>query len=409
VVVRTSAGNGSAWPEGVLDVDRLRREGWRPAPFRQFVLKLHGLCNLACDYCYVYKGADQSWRSRPTVMSEETVRRVTGRIAEHAEAHAPPAIEVILHGGEPLLAGTDLITLVVDSLRAAREHAQVSVTLQTNGVLLTEGVLRALRDCDVGVGVSLDGDSVAHDRHRRYANGNGSHAAVARALRMLDGPYRSLYRGLLCTVDLQNDPLRTYEALLEFAPPAVDFLLPHGNWSTPPPGRPADAPDHAPYADWLIVVFDRWYGAPRRETRVRLFAEILNVLLGGASHCESIGLSPVAMVVVDTDGTMQQVDTLKTAFSTAPETGLNVAEHPFDAALRHPAVAARQIGIAALSDTCRGCDIRRVCGGGNYPHRYRAGGGFRNPSVYCPDLFRLIHYIAGRVRRDVAELAGRRS
>jgi uncharacterized protein len=407
VAAQAGARNGPGWPDGALDVDRLWREGWHPVPFRQFVLKLHGLCNLACDYCYVYQGADQSWRSRPSVMSAETIGKVAGRIAEHAEDHSLSEIEAILHGGEPLLAGIDLITTVVDSLRAARVDGQVHVTLQTNGVLLTEKVLRELGARGVGVGVSLDGDSVAHDRHRRYGNGNGSHAAVARALRLLDGRYRSLYRGLLCTIDLANDPLRTYEALLEFAPPAVDFLLPHGNWSTPPPGRPADAPDYAPYADWLIAVFDRWYGAPRRETQVRFFAEILNVLLGGASHCESIGLSPVAMVVIDTDGTIQQVDTLKTAFSAAPETGLNVAEHSFDAALRHPAVAARQIGIAALSDTCRRCDIRRVCGGGNYPHRYLVGSGFRNPSVYCPDLFRLIHHIAARVHRDVADFAGR--
>jgi uncharacterized protein len=279
--------------------------------------------------------------------------------------------------------------------------------VQTNGVLLTEKMLDVLLAHDVGVGVSLDGDRAAHDRHRRYANGNGSHSSVARALMLLDGPYRSLYRGLLCTVDLENDPLRTYEALLEFNPPAIDFLLPHGNWSTPPPSRPADAPDHAAYADWLIAVFDRWYGAERQETRVRFFEEILNVLLGGASHSESIGLSPVAMIVIDTDGTMQQVDTLKTAFPGAPETGLTVFDHSFDVALRHPAVVARQVGVAALSEACQSCRIGEVCGGGNYSHRYKEGNGFRNPSVYCPDLMRFIYHVAGRVNRDIDELSGR--
>ena len=32
---------------------------------RQFLLKVHSRCNLACDYCYVYQHADQSWRTRP--------------------------------------------------------------------------------------------------------------------------------------------------------------------------------------------------------------------------------------------------------------------------------------------------------------------------------------------------------
>ncbi|MET9845799.1 hypothetical protein [Streptomyces ossamyceticus] len=54
--------------------------------------------------------------------------------------------------------------------------------------------------------------------------------------------------GRLCTVDLANDPVETYEALLDFAPPRVDFLLPHGTWRHPParPGAPDDPPGAPP-------------------------------------------------------------------------------------------------------------------------------------------------------------------
>ncbi|MEU9838708.1 hypothetical protein AB0C69_05725, partial [Actinomadura sp. NPDC048032] len=34
-------------------------------PFREFILKIHSRCNLACDYCYVYEMGDQSWRDQP--------------------------------------------------------------------------------------------------------------------------------------------------------------------------------------------------------------------------------------------------------------------------------------------------------------------------------------------------------
>ena len=40
--------------------------GW-PVPLRQFVLKVHSRCDLACDHCYVYQSADQSWRGRGEV------------------------------------------------------------------------------------------------------------------------------------------------------------------------------------------------------------------------------------------------------------------------------------------------------------------------------------------------------
>lgn len=61
----TAEARSSEWPDGHLRVEPLEDRGWRPAPFQQFVLKLHSRCNLACDYCYVYQMADQTWRSRP--------------------------------------------------------------------------------------------------------------------------------------------------------------------------------------------------------------------------------------------------------------------------------------------------------------------------------------------------------
>jgi uncharacterized protein len=121
-----------------------------------------------------------------------------------------------------------------------------------------------------------------------------------------------------------------------------------------------------------------------------------------------VGLAPASLLVIETDGTIEQADTLKAAFHDAPRTGLNVADDSFDAALLLPEVAARQLGYRALSAECRKCRIRQVCGGGLYAHRYRPGTGFANPSVYCPDLMRLIGHIRKTVAADIASrLAGR--
>src|SRR5690606_18464506 len=120
------------------------------------------------------------------------------------------------------------------------------------------------------------------------------------------------------------------------------------------------------------------------------------------------GTSPVRLLVIDTDSALEQVDTLRSVYPGAPATGLNVHTSDLDAALRHPAIAVRQLGLDALGGACRTCSLRAVCGGGYYPHRYRAGRGFANPSVYCPDLMALIRHIRNRVRADV-EAPRRRS
>jgi len=254
-----------------------------------------------------------------------------------------------------------------------------------------------LDELDVRVGVSVDGYADAHDRHRRYASGRGSYRAVAAALERLRR-FPHLYGGLLCAVDLGNDPVRTYRALADFGPPKIDFLLPHGTWLNPPPGR-TRASASTPYADWLTEIFDEWYPKPR--TRVRLFEEIMALLLGGASDSEIVGLGPAQMVVIETDGSIEQEDTLKAAYAGATATTLHVDRDPLDAALVLPQIAARQIGVRALAAQCRTCPVRSVCGGGLYSHRYDNGTGFLNPSVYCPDLLALIRHIRGRVLGDL--------
>jgi uncharacterized protein len=224
-------------------------------------------------------------------IAPETVKATATRIAEHTNKHHLTAIELILHGGEPLLAGRESIREIVNVVRAT-VPARVDVRLQTNGVLLNLDYLRLFDELDIGVAVSLDGDERMHDRGRRAANGKGSYRAVAEALDRLTSPrFAHLFRGLLCLVDPRDDGLAAYEALLRFDPPAIDFLLPHGNWSDRPPGRVPD-PGVTPYADWLVPVFDRWYRSPPDGANVRLFSEIMQALLGGDSHSEQVVCPP---------------------------------------------------------------------------------------------------------------------
>jgi uncharacterized protein len=225
---------------------------------------------------------------------------------------------------------------------------------------------------------------------------------VAAAAERLAG-YPGLFSGFLSVIDLGSDPVGAYESLLGFAPPTIDFLLPHGNWSAPPPGRPVDDATH-PYGSWLSAVFDRWYQAPHKETSVRLFAEIMNLLLGGASATERIGISPVAVVVVESDGDITRSDTVQAVHPTAARTAKKVATDPFDSVLREPATAATQGGLLALAAQCQACPVGRVCGGGLYAHRYRAGDGFSNPSVYCSDLYHLITHIRACMLADLRQL-----
>jgi uncharacterized protein len=403
--------NELPWPVPGLDLDRLLCGGWEPLAFTEFVVKVHSRCNLACDYCYIYEMADQGWRNQPKVMGRKVFDETCATIADHARRHGVTRLNLVLHGGEPLLAGHQKFEYFARRARELLEPAtQLKLGVQTNGTLLDDEFLGICDRWNVRIGVSVDGDQRGHDRHRPDRRGRGSYAWVAAALEQLaSARWRHLFSGLLCTIDLANDPLETFDALLRFDPPAVDFLLPHGNWTTPPPGRPPDQ-NVAGYADWLIPVFDRWYIGDSDHTRVRLFDNILELLLGGNPASECVGLAPIRLVVIETDGSLELVDELKSAYSGAARLQDAVgSDNPFDRAMVDPGVVARQIGAAALSDACHACPIHTVCGGGHYVHRYRADNGFRNPSVYCADLKKLIRHVESRLRADLDAAARRRN
>ncbi|MCW3840029.1 FxsB family radical SAM/SPASM domain protein [Micromonospora yasonensis] len=364
------------------------------------MLKVHSRCDLACDHCYVYEHADQSWRDRPLFMDLATVEAAAGRIADHATAHRLTAVSVVLHGGEPLLLGPRRMREVLQALRGRIEPAsRLDLRMQSNGVRLSEEYCDLFVEYDVQVGISLDGDRAANDRHRRFAHGGSSHAQVRRGLGMLRREaYRRQFAGILCTIDLANDPIAVYEALRAEEPPRIDLLLPHATWAQPP-RRPDGRP--TPYAQWLLAVHDRWT-ADGRPMSIRLFDSLRSTATGGHSGNEWVGLDPADLVVVETDGTWEQVDSLKTAYAGAPATGLSVFTHSVDEVSVLPGIARRQTGLDGLAAECRACPVVRQCGGGLFAHRYREGSGFDNPSAYCADLKELIVSLNARMTAEPA-------
>lgn len=352
------------------------------------MLKIHSRCNLACEYCYMYEAADQSWQGRPATMSRAVVEQAAARIGEHVARWRPDWIEVVLHGGEPLLAGVDAVGHAVAAVRAAVGTAtRVRFVIQTNATLLSRPTLDALDRLGVLISVSLDGAADSHDRHRRFRNGEGSHAAAAAGLAELTSEsYRHLFVGLLSVVDLESDPIETFAALTAWRPPDIGFLLPHRTWADPPPPG-------ARYGSWLARIFDVWYPTVPRTTGVRILDEIVAVSLGARTATTAIGAGPVQYVTVESDGTIEADDILKVAYPGAPETGLNIATNDLDSFLRSPALRDRIPGTESLCRQCQACEIVEVCGGGTYAHRYRPDSGFDNPSVYCDDLKMLIRHV----------------
>ncbi|MFE9613716.1 FxsB family cyclophane-forming radical SAM/SPASM peptide maturase [Streptomyces sp. NPDC006012] len=367
-----------------------------PVPFRTFILKVANRCNIDCDYCFVFNSRDQTARRLPAQMDLTVARAAARRIGEHATAHGLGTIHVVLHGGEPLLVGVgrmaDLLETVRDGVPA---RIRVLFEVQTNGTLLSGTWLDLFERYEVTVGVSLDGPPSANDRHRVTHGGRSSAASAVRGIELLRSrPH--LFAGLLAVVDLANDPAEVHDYLAAFGPPVIDFGLPHATHDDPPFRADASVPE---YGMWLSSVHDAWLARPEHRHSVRMLEDIVALSSGVRGSVETLGLAPPTSVVIESDGSIEAVDTLRSVEEGASWLGLDVRRHSFDEALSHPKLLHRQHGRDSLAAKCRVCPLVDVCGGGYLPHRFSAARDYRNPSVYCADLEYLIRHVQDSLRQ----------
>lgn len=371
-----------------------------PPKITSFLIKLASRCNLDCDYCYVYHHADQSWRSMPRFLSASDRIDFVRRLANYVRDEKIDRCAVILHGGEPLLAGAEAIVEFAKSLRSAvGPSAAVDIGLQTNGVSLTDEAAGALERADVAVSLSLDGPEEVNDRHRKTRKGRSSFKRTLAALERLK-KRPTIFSGIIAVVDAQVDPETLFGFFDRHKPPKIDFLLPDSHHLRPPPGRGLHP---ALYADWLVRAFDLWFDR-YPHLRVRTFEALLDAIAGLPSGTDAFGLGDVSLLTIETDGSYHDLDVLKVVAEGATKLGGSVRDTDIASIASSPAVAAhrRLLTKAGLSPTCQACPEVGVCGGGSVPHRFGPNG-FTNPSVYCTEMLSLIRHIRTRLSEALAQ------
>lgn len=136
-------------------------------------------CTLRCNYCY----AGRKYRH---AMSHETARRAIDICIDEAE-RLRQGLDLSFFGGEPLMEW-ELLQWCYEYLesQAHRLIVRPRYGITTNGTLLTPKRLEWLAERDFLIGISVDGSPAMHNTNRCYADGSGSHSAVARAVALIN-------------------------------------------------------------------------------------------------------------------------------------------------------------------------------------------------------------------------------
>jgi uncharacterized protein len=135
-------------------------------------------CNIDCAYCYLPD------RSNPARIAQETIAVLFGKVFD--SGWAAEEVTAIWHAGEPLVMPVAFYREAFAAIAAlCPPGIEISHSIQTNGMLITDEYCALFRDWRVKLGVSLDGPRPIHDAKRRTRAGQGTFDRTMAGIRRL--------------------------------------------------------------------------------------------------------------------------------------------------------------------------------------------------------------------------------
>lgn len=230
----------------------------------QIIIKVTNGCNLRCKYCY---NAAKGFKHE--VVSIDRLEKLFNVFGVY------DAIDVIYHGGEPMLAGRDFYKQVLELQKCItmKHGVHFHNSIQTNATLLDEQWLSFFKKHSFAVGMSFDG--LYNDQYR------GKTEATLKAIELLNRSKTSF--GCIAVVaDKDYDIRANYEYLKQFGM-SVDFsyVFPEGN------AKELGTLSIDSYVSQMIDLFDYWV-ADKNGIQIRNFRFMINKIYGcGKEYCHN--------------------------------------------------------------------------------------------------------------------------
>ncbi|HWR55813.1 MAG TPA: nif11-like peptide radical SAM maturase [Negativicutes bacterium] len=369
-------------PDGAAQLERDRRSAARwlaadSALTTDLCLMVAQECNMACVYCYGNAGT----YGGGGLMTAETARRSVDWLISHSGDNRE--LTLIFFGGEPLL-NLPVIRQTVDYAKRAGQEAgkEFSFSITTNASLADEAVIDFLRTNKFAILVSFDGPQAVQDRQRPFKDGSPSHTAVAPRIKKLLSAFPNACGR--ATLYGETEPGEVLAALKEIGfqechmVPASRCLL------TGAPSEEELFSRDREQADNLRREAAAYVAAVKRRDRAEA-AELLRD--GDLFHMTSIGNTQLfvrrlffcgagrAYLAVDVDGSFYPCH----RFVGMPEYLLGNISEAADPPRGH-----FHESPAIMSEECRQCWLKYVCGGGcAYGNISSTGRFFRPDPAFC--------------------------
>lgn len=135
------------------------------------VINVSHNCNLRCKYCFASTG---SYNGKRDLMNLETADKTLEWFLKQAKESK--VLNLNLFGGEPLV-NIPLVEYIVKRCEDLEKEydKKIYITISTNGTIMNENLLKLIKDYDIGLQISIDGDKDIHDANRPTADNSSSY------------------------------------------------------------------------------------------------------------------------------------------------------------------------------------------------------------------------------------------
>lgn len=359
----------------------------------EVILKLSERCNINCTYCYVFNGADNSFKRHPPILSRDICSQTSKYLRESINNLSIKKLQIDFHGGEPMLVGKSRFAEYCNILRnELAPIVDLSFAIQTNATLIDLEWIDLFSEFRVSPGVSLDGTKILNDKNRIDFQGRGTYDKTVNGLKLLQTAYnedRINSLGVLCVINPENCAKEIYRHFVhDLRLETMDFLLPDLNHNT------IGTRDPLRDGQFLCDLFDCWVEDDNPKVFIRTLNSVMSLLLGGRSKVIGFGQEVPFAISIATDGTVGPDDTLRSCGTDFYATNYNVSNSTLMDFIASKKLRTILEAGKTLPSICESCCWQATCGGGHLIHRYSESDLFSNPSVMCNGLKHLYSHVS---------------
>ncbi len=367
---------------------------------KALIVKVASRCNLNCTYCYMYNMGDDSYKLQPKYMSLDTVKDMFSRLSDHCNKYNLVRFLIVFHGGEPLLCDVDFYKKFMQIAKETiSKNIKMSYAMQTNGILLTHELAQELKLLEIQVGISLDGTEISNNKNRIYHNGKGSYNEILRGFEIIKNTFGKEYANCLCVINTDEKPDIVYSHFKKIGASNVHFLFQDFNYLT------ASTDTVPPVGNWLSEMYDVWFNdEDPNKPSLRPLTDLVSLMFEFTRFSEIFGKGYNDVLVIETNGSIETVDTLKICGDSFTKTTFHVRSNNLDDIYSNSKLAKLYYNAHhQLSKKCQNCPVESICGGGFLGHRFSNENEFDNPSVYCKEIVKIISHIQNRVIENLSD------